>query len=651
MMSNNNSNSRNTSPFLVLVLLLSFTIIDAVKSSSSSTSIGSHRSVQGTAVEVEDISSAPTDAAQVGQEFITSAPIDAVQVEDISSAPSDTVSSAPSDTIPCESPCTNENEECRIGQCLCKDGFSKPSGVVDGVCGDINECLNGICGKLDCFNTVGSYICVQPLPAKPSSTPPPGSTTFFLLGKKTKAPTNRPTLSPSPTAIPRFCDDSLFVEFTLDNGAGTQRCVWLASRPEQQDIYCQPEKDAYDICAETCGACEDNCFDTDGRFPNIKEINGVNQTIMRDCLWLSLRNKVIEEVCQVGFTAHDVTCPETCGACDAPAPVAPPGIPSLTPSISLPPSLAPIGPVSPSISLPPSLAPIDPEPTSPPSIPANCDDVPFGTFPLIDGGEQVCVWLAADDRQDQRDIYCVVGNPAYDICEETCGKCNDNCVDTDQRFEYYNPVRDIFESRDCLWLSLRPHIQETECIQGRTVNDITCPETCNSCDGPEPDPTLSPTIAITLAPTTVVPTVDEPACVDTDGTFFYENVMRDCAWLVANTAVQGLVCFQGFTAYDITCPATCGRCVTPTMAPSFPPTKQPTMPPTSPPTTIFPSISPSAAFPNCLDTDGLWFYSVTDSLQTCEFLANADQSVRDDVCVQGFTVHDIICKRSCGNCP
>eukprot|EP00548_Thalassiothrix_antarctica_P007308 CAMPEP_0194136872 /NCGR_PEP_ID=MMETSP0152-20130528/6827_1 /TAXON_ID=1049557 /ORGANISM="Thalassiothrix antarctica, Strain L6-D1" /LENGTH=843 /DNA_ID=CAMNT_0038833675 /DNA_START=242 /DNA_END=2770 /DNA_ORIENTATION=- len=565
-----------------------------------------------------------------------------------------------------QTPSVCENGTCqnRGGRyrCTCDDGFRIKPGSGLKLCEDINECAADptICGNLDCFNTAGSYYCVTPLPPRPRPTTPPTRPPTPAPNQPpptpspTRPPTPHPTTStlhpttttmPSPT--PRLCDDSLFTLFTLLNNEGHQRCVWLASREEQQEIYCKPGMDAYDICEETCGKCTDTCEDTNGVFPTIKLVDHVNVTINRNCLWLSLRPAIIEEVCKAGFTAYDITCPETCNACDLAAPVSP-QLPSPVPTSSPE----------------PSPAPTNPEPTVSPSIRVNCDDDPNGKFMLNDGREEICVWLAAADRQDQRDIYCVPGNDAYDLCEETCGKCYDDdyCVDTDGKFQYYDPNRDEIQIRICLWLSLRPHVQATECRPGKTVYDSICPETCNSCDAPEANPTPSsfptespypspmPTAPLgTSAPTatcsdtsdtfpyngadrTCVWLASQPAvraticnpgftaydttcpatcgacgCVDTDGTFPLDGMDRNCAWLASNSAAQTTVCNPGFTANDITCPFTCGACDAPTGPPTDPPTDPPTNPPTPSPTTNAPSDVPSdIPTTNCVDTDNTW---------------------------------------------
>jgi hypothetical protein len=101
------------------------------------------------------------------------------------------------------------------------------------------------------------------------------------------------------------CDDDRYARFFV---AGKEEpCVWLAARMDQFGSLCNGE--AGDICRETCGTCFDDCEDTSGYF--------TYKGVLRNCLWLSLRNHVIDEpgVCDPGSEAAMV-CPETCDICD-----------------------------------------------------------------------------------------------------------------------------------------------------------------------------------------------------------------------------------------------------------------------------------------------------------------------------------------------
>mmetsp|Transcript_18448 Transcript_18448/g.26507 ORF Transcript_18448/g.26507 Transcript_18448/m.26507 type:complete len:108 (+) Transcript_18448:584-907(+) len=99
-------------------------------------------------------------------------------------------------------------------------------------------------------------------------------------------------------------------------------------------------------------------------------------------------------------------------------------------------------------------------------------------FTIADGSTQPCIWLAT--RPLEQEIYCVSGHPsgAYDLCEETCGKCNDMCEDDPW------PAKIIVQGieRPCSWLALRPSKQELVCINGNDAITI-CKETCGNCGG------------------------------------------------------------------------------------------------------------------------------------------------------------------------
>jgi hypothetical protein len=103
-----------------------------------------------------------------------------------------------------------------------------------------------------------------------------------------------------------------------------------------------------------------------------------------------------------------------------------------------------------------------------------CDDSLDGTFVTLNNGPQRCVWLAA--RPDQQSTYCLPTLQAFHLCEETCGKCTDNCQDTNGFFEYNGALR------NCLWLSLRINVIQSVCVAGNPAFDSVCTETCNACD-------------------------------------------------------------------------------------------------------------------------------------------------------------------------
>jgi Right handed beta helix region len=243
-------------------------------------------------------------------------------------------------------------------------------------------------------------------------------------------PTEAPTIPPVPEGY--LCDDDNSQTFRVDEIAQDQHCIWLAARPDFIKTYCtmsHPSK-AYDLCAETCGKCVDDCRDTNANFDIFSK--------PRNCEWLSIRPDVQKVVCVPENPAYTL-CPETCNTCDGTG------------------TLAPIP------------APL-PVPTT-----TNCDDSVFGEFFVKDLMVfQRCVWLAA--RPEWQKTLCQVGDPsnARTVCAETCNSCSDTCEDTDRTFQVGNT------KRDCLWLSLRPTIHEDLCSNEDT--QIACPETCNLCD-------------------------------------------------------------------------------------------------------------------------------------------------------------------------
>jgi hypothetical protein len=51
-------------------------------------------------------------------------------------------------------------------------------------------------------------------------------------------------------------------------------------------------------------------------------------------------------------------------------------------------------------------------------------------------------------------------------------------------------------------------------------------------------------------------------CQDTNDKFEYNGRQRPCRWLRLRPHIQDIVCFPGFAAYDMICPATCHGCFT-----------------------------------------------------------------------------------------
>lgn len=246
----------------------------------------------------------------------------------------------------------------------------------------------------------------------------------------------------------------------MDDIGKEESCVWLKAREEYLRKLCVESHDAYHKCPETCKKCADACEDQPG--------NWYFKGVKRTCLWLSLRNHVIDEVCVPGNQAY-IFCAETCNnpRCDGTAEEAG----NEADLMAAPPVQNPVPP-----SLAPGAALSSPAPTKSSSNGLFCDDDREATFLVssISGKRERCVWLAA--RQDEKKRLCVDGKEAMTVCPETCGACMDQCEDTPGGKFMLNNVQ-----RDCLWLSLRNHMIDKVCVEGHEAF-TTCSETCNSCD-------------------------------------------------------------------------------------------------------------------------------------------------------------------------
>jgi hypothetical protein len=94
-----------------------------------------------------------------------------------------------------------------------------------------------------------------------------------------------------------------------------------------------------------------------------------------------------------------------------------------------------------------------------------------------------CSWLQGQSAADIEEICTAVGSEAYDVCEETCGKCRETCED-DKNVVFLVYIQDDpdAEIRGCEWVNDRPWIRTMVCVDGHDAY-IVCPETCNSCAG------------------------------------------------------------------------------------------------------------------------------------------------------------------------
>lgn len=231
------------------------------------------------------------------------------------------------------------------------------------------------------------------------------------------------------------CDDSPDCTFFVSEQHGKrEKCLWLAGRPEMQAFLCREGQEARIACPETCRVCSDNCFDTSQHF----DVDG----IQRKCHWLSLRSELHERVCN---SVASTACPETCNKCRPPISEVQllPGLETCAFSIN----------------------PKDP-----------CDDNKVCTFFVSEehGKREKCEWLR--DRPNLQPSLCAPGQQARHVCPETCGVCTDAC--DDDLLATFTAMDG--STRDCHWLSLRPHLMGDLCYEGNEVAQL-CPESCDLC--------------------------------------------------------------------------------------------------------------------------------------------------------------------------
>jgi hypothetical protein len=226
------------------------------------------------------------------------------------------------------------------------------------------------------------------------------------------------------------CDDSpngwFFVDATIGNQkiSALQQCGWLLENLDLIDLFCVAGQVAYEMCAETCGKCSDECVDSsDAEF----SVDGFTV----NCAWLSIRPGFWDSACVEGSIAH-TECKETCNSCH------------IVEAIELA------------------------------STDFACEDTLKSVFWVDEiWGYQSCFWLSA--MTDRHEDLCVEGETAYLTCPETCGVCDDSCDDGEGLFEDSNGIL-----RDCNWLSLRPFYWEEYCDEGQIAFDL-CMETCGRC--------------------------------------------------------------------------------------------------------------------------------------------------------------------------
>lgn len=280
---------------------------------------------------------------------------------------------------------------------------------------------------------------------RPTSSPTPRPTpkptprpTPFPTPRSSTTPTPRPTPSPTPRPTPSqpttasgFCDDTSAVIRLHPNKPTPQfTCFDLQQNAALRNTVCVSTHQAYDECRETCGACTDSCRDS-----TTKTFYVNRMWPDQDCKWLQVRPGWQEFLCHPSHPANRI-CGETCGSCDA-------GYSEPKPEFKV-----------------------------------GCDDSATETF-LVDGagrsGRKDCIWLKENVNWHSR--LCIPEQPAYHICEETCRKCTDNCVDDEDATFYVNRKQGV---QDCKWLSTAPAHRENLCVDGNRINTL-CKETCNTC--------------------------------------------------------------------------------------------------------------------------------------------------------------------------
>jgi hypothetical protein len=255
--------------------------------------------------------------------------------------------------------------------------------------------------------------------------------------------------------------------------------------------------------------CDDGCSDNSAFKHTYTVKNGrIPVTRTLNCEQISSNQRSVNELCKVGEVRKN--CQETCDACDSPS-----QSPSTSPALGDDPSGNPVsgGPGSgPHSVLAPSSAPPSPSSSVPsssgkPSIDPDCDDLRGVTFHVAelegimnDNGmpestEKTCVWLGDADggnsirvmldkvetvvtKTFMRQRLCIPEHSAYHICEETCFKCTDDCVDNDL-VSFLDAKPATF--RSCAWVSkINSGRIGAYCQEGQPWHDA-CPETCNTC--------------------------------------------------------------------------------------------------------------------------------------------------------------------------
>jgi len=299
-----------------------------------------------------------------------------------------------------------------------KDSSGLQSWIVGGIALNSEETKRGL--RYSDFHRSGSALVIQV--CEQVSGPPDLVRLSIHLDDGVQESTCNSVLTKQP------CDDNKEASFFVKEIGKDQHCGWLARNMDRwKDKLCVPGREAYDYCAETCGKCRDDCEDTQDVTFYVNDGQG-----HQDCEWLSSRYSWQERLCHEGHDAYRL-CPDSCDICDG-------GIDW--------------------------------------SVASTCDDDTQATFLVEEIGDyRPCRWLARNFDK-WADKVCVSGHEAFDLCEETCGKCEDDCEDTPSITFY---VSDEEGEHDCEWLSTRPPWQKRLCSEGHDAYTL-CREACHVCD-------------------------------------------------------------------------------------------------------------------------------------------------------------------------
>jgi hypothetical protein len=150
----------------------------------------------------------------------------------------------------------------------------------------------------------------------PSSAPvtasPTSSAPVYTLPLTPDPPTNSsvsvPALGP-PLISKGICEDSPPEDRFLEHNGRLRNCAWLSLRTRRVEQHCKEGELAYTKCEETCGLCSDTCEDS-----LTESFEVENETGFYNCNWLKTKPRRVADLCIVGHKAFEV-CKETCENC------------------------------------------------------------------------------------------------------------------------------------------------------------------------------------------------------------------------------------------------------------------------------------------------------------------------------------------------